>query len=45
MTYYNWEKIAANNSDSELMRIYREKATEPEDKVKAAIGEMIKRKK
>lgn len=43
MTYYDWDKIVANNSDTELMRIYREKATEPEDKVKAAIGELIKR--
>ncbi|MBI5540522.1 MAG: DUF4328 domain-containing protein [Bacteroidia bacterium] len=43
MAYYNWEKIVAGYSESELQRIYREKDKEPTDKVDATIGEMIKR--
>lgn len=44
MGYYNWEKIMIDNSDAELLRIYKDQKREPKEKVEAAIAELKKRK-
>jgi hypothetical protein len=43
MGYYDWEKIVAEKSDKELLRIYKERDREPDEKVKAVFLELKKR--
>lgn len=43
MSYYNWTEILEKNSDKELIKIIKERTTEPEEKVLAAFAELDKR--
>ena len=43
MSYYNWTEILEKNSDKELIKIIKERTTEPEEKVLAAFAELYKR--
>jgi len=43
MGYYNWLQIVTNLSKDELSNIIRNKSSEPDEKVSAAIGELRRR--
>lgn len=43
MSYYDWEKIVKNYSDSELSRVFNEKSKEPQEKVDAVAAELVNR--
>jgi hypothetical protein len=43
MNYYNWLQIIPNLSNEELSNIIKNKTSEPEEKVSAALGELRKR--
>ena len=43
MSYYNWTEILENNSEKELIKIIKERTSEPEEKVLAAFAELDKR--
>lgn len=43
MEYYNWPEVIAKLSNNELLIIIKNKSSEPEEKVNAAVNEMKKR--
>lgn len=43
MSYYNWTEIAKKNSNNELAQIVRNRNSEPEEKVEAALTELKNR--
>lgn len=43
MSYYNWEEITAQYTDTELIEVVKGSRDSPKDKVKAALNELKKR--